>query len=386
MQRIAILGSTGSIGQQTLDVVERNPKLFKVVALSAHNNFDLLYNQALKFLPDYVAFSKYIPDDNQIKMLEKTGAKLITGEDCLEKICEIKQIDSVIYATVGFSCLKAVLKGIREKKRICLANKETLVTAGEIVMKQARENGVQIFPVDSEHSAIWQCLMGNEEKAVDKLIITASGGAFRDYKKSDLENVTASDALKHPNWNMGNKITIDSATMMNKAFEVIEAHHLFGIPIEKIQCVIHKQSIIHSMVEFCDGAVISQMGIPSMEIPIALSLTYPERISNNLTKLNFDKISELSFKKLDRNDFPCFDLCLKAFEKGGLYTTIINAFNDVLVEEFLNDRIKFLDIPKLMEIGLNKVDGYETVSVENIINKNIESREFMYKFLKKTYN
>lgn len=350
MIKVALLGSTGSIGRQVLEIVDRYPQKFKIVSMSAGSNAGLFEAQLNKYKPSVATFSssekayliKEIPKETTLYLGENSLIHAVTS-DC----------DLVFDAVMGFAGLTAVKEAIALKKKVALANKETLVAGGELVMPMAKKAGATIIPVDSEHSAIWQCLGLNAEKEYKKLIITASGGAFRDTPIEELESVTFESALKHPNWQMGNKITIDCATMMNKGFEVIEAMWFFGAKRSDIEVVIHPESIIHSMVEFCDGAVISQMGTPSMLVPISLALTYPERLETGATPLNFAGKS-LTFKEVDLKRYPCFALCDKAIELGANYPCALSGADEEAVKLFLEGKIKYTDIYRLVETALSK--------------------------------
>ena len=338
-KNIALLGSTGSIGRQVLEVVRRFPE-FKIVSLAAHKNKALLENQISEFKPQVACLTGG-------DLLQGTGDTAVyCGEDSLEKAIA-DSADIVFVAVSGFSGLKAVLKAIEKKKTIALANKESLVCGGELVMKKARENGVDIIPVDSEHSAIFQAL-GQGKTGFKRLIITASGGPFRRANLCEMRDFSAKDALAHPTWKMGKKITVDSATMLNKGFEVIEAHHLFSAPTEKIDVVVHPQSIIHSMVEFEDNSVLAQMSYPDMTIPIQAALTYPERVRSALDPLDFVKIGKLEFFPVDHEKFPCFDIAMECLGRGGNMPCALNAASEIAVHAFLEGRIRFTDIADVL--------------------------------------
>ena len=344
---ISIIGSTGSIGVQTLDVA-RNLKI-KVAALSANSNIDLLEKQVFEFKPQLVSVgNKELASELQSR-LGDMQVEIAHGLEGMLRVVEAAQVDTVVTSVVGTAGLIPTMHAIRCKKNIALANKETLVTAGQLVMQEAIKQGVQIFPVDSEHSAIYQCLMGNNDKQVEKIIITASGGPFRGKKLSELQSITPAQALKHPNWNMGSKITIDSATLMNKGLEVIEARWLFNMGLEKIQVLVHPQSIIHSMIEYVDGSVMAQLGSPDMRIPIQLSLTYPERYENNFSRLDLLKNSQLTFEEPDIKTFRCLKLAYAALTIGGTMPSAMNAANEIAVAAFLDNRIAFTAIPELIE-------------------------------------
>ena len=350
MLKIALLGSTGSIGVQTLNVVRRNPDKFKIVSLAAGSNQDLFIEQVKEFTPAVATLT------NPIDVKEYKKTQFFFGENSFTNAV-IDQADVVVVALVGFKGIIAVLQAIKQGKDLCLANKESLVVGGDLVMRLAKEKGINIYPIDSEHSAIWQALSFDFNKPFNKIILTASGGAFRDYDLNALQNVKAKDALKHPNWLMGNKITIDCATMVNKAFEVIEAKWLYNTSFDKISVIIHRESIIHSMVEYNDGSVIAQMSYPTMEIPIALALCPNERLVSNVNSLDFAKLKSLTFLDMDKQKYPCFDLVVNAGKKGGCYPAVANGANEMAVELFLKDKISYQDIYKGIDTALNKFNG-----------------------------
>ena len=361
MIKIALLGSTGSIGRQVLNVVDRYPEKFKIVSLAAGSNVALFSAQVNKYKPEVACLSN--PEmASKITEVPK-GTKLYYGENALYHAV-LDGADIVFDAVMGYAGLKAVKLAVELKKPVALANKETLVAGGGLIMPMAKAQGVEIIPVDSEHSAIWQCLNYNAEKEFKKIIITASGGALRNVPIEKLESVSASDALMHPNWNMGKKITVDCATMVNKGFEVLEAMWLFNAPREKIDVAIHPESIIHSMVEFKDGAVISQMGVPSMEIPIQLALTYPNRLDTATTPLEL-KGKTLSFMDVDLKRYPAFSVCNEAILKGGVYPCALSAGDEVVVELFLNGKIKYTEIPTYLEKVVEKTENLP-LSFENL--------------------
>lgn len=349
---IAILGSTGSIGRQALEVISLTPERFRVEVLTAQRNADLLIEQARAFHPNAVV----IADESlypQVKQaLSDTFVKVYTGQKALQEVVTMDGIDIVLTALVGFAGLYPTLAAIRAGKPIALANKETLVVAGALVTEAARQHAVNLYPVDSEHSAIFQCLVGDWDNPIEKLILTASGGPFRGRTRAELEHVTREQALKHPNWSMGAKITIDSATLMNKGLEVIEARWLFGTPAEKIEVVVHPQSIIHSMVQFEDGSVKAQLGLPDMKLPILYALAYPERVPTPWPRADFAALSTLTFSKPDTETFRCLGLAFEALKRGGNAPCILNAANEVAVDLFLKDRISFLGIADLVEDAL----------------------------------
>ena len=352
-RKIAILGSTGSMGVQALEVIEALPELLEVEVLTANANAELLIRQAKKFRPNAVVI---VRDDlySYVKeALWDDDIKVYAGADALPQIVTMDSIDIVLATIVGVAGLKPVYSAIKAGKRVALANKETLVVAGELITKKASENGVDIYPVDSEHSAIFQSLAGEFHNPIEKLIITASGGPFRGKSKDFLASVKKEQALKHPNWQMGNKITIDSATMMNKGLEVIEAKWLFGVPVDKIEVVVHPQSIIHSLVQFQDGAVKAQLGLPDMKLPIQYALTYPARFQNDFPRLSLTDCASLTFEKPDFEAFPCLNLAYQASKRGGNAPCVLNAANEISVAQFLNDEIGFLDIPRQIEYALS---------------------------------
>ena len=351
MKKIGILGSTGSIGIQALDII-RNDNNFKVSYLSAYSNIDLLIKQTEEFEPQAIC----IVDNNKINLLhEKLGSKkieILTGEEGLKELSCRDNIDLMLNALVGYSGMIHTFLAAEQGINIALANKESLVVGGKIITDKIKNTSSKLFPVDSEHSAIWQCLEGENIESVNKLILTGSGGPFRTTNISKFNNITKQEALKHPNWSMGPKITIDSATMMNKGLEVIEAYWLFDIKIDDIDIIVHPQSIIHSMVEFIDGSIKAQLGKPSMIIPIHYALNYPKRIKNDMEKFDFLNSSELTFQKPDLNKFKCIKLAYQALRSGDSYPIVLNVANDICVEAFLNDKIKFIDIASYIEDAL----------------------------------
>jgi 1-deoxy-D-xylulose-5-phosphate reductoisomerase len=376
MKKIFILGSTGSIGVNTLNVLRNFPNQFAVSALTVNSNSELLLKQINEFNPEFVVV-KEEEAANKIKAHMPAGCKLLTGNDGLIKAAIEADYDIFVGAMVGFAGLAPTMEAIKRGKRIALANKETLVVAGEVVNNYCTESGAQIIPVDSEHSAIFQCMVGESNGEVEKLILTASGGPFLNKEKSSFENATVDEALNHPNWKMGNKITIDSATMMNKGLEVIEAHWLFGIPTDKIEVVIHPQSIIHSMVQFVDGSIKAQMGLPDMKLPIQYALTYPERFENDFERTNLPDIGTLNFYEPNLNKFECLKLAFDALEMGGNAPCVINAANEIAVERFLNREIKFSRIPALIGSALEKIENNMSSDIDTIFDCDRETREFV---------
>ena len=351
---IAILGSTGSIGTQTLQVVEEHPDKFEVYAITANTRVDELIQQARKFMPEAVV----IADERKYPRLKEALAdlpiKVYGGYESICQIVESKPIDIVVTAMVGFSGLRPTINAIKAGKAIALANKETMVVAGELINELAMKHRTPILPVDSEHSAIFQCLAGEMNNRVEKLILTASGGPFRTFTKEQLEHVTVQQALKHPNWSMGAKITIDSASMMNKGFEVMEAKWLFGVGAEDIEVVVHPQSVIHSMVQFGDGAIKAQLGTPDMRLPIMYALTYPTRLSSSFERIDWNTLKELTFEKPNLELFPNLQHAYTAIAQGGNIPCVVNAANEICVAAFLEERIKFTDMPKLIARAMEK--------------------------------
>ncbi|HON59357.1 MAG TPA: 1-deoxy-D-xylulose-5-phosphate reductoisomerase [Smithella sp.] len=368
MKKISILGSTGSIGVSTLKVIEDHPDRFRVVALSAGKNIGLLQKQIERFMPR-IAAVRNREDANALRrsLASKKAVKILYGEEGLKAAASAAEADIVVSAISGFAGLLPSLTAIEAGKSLALANKETLVAAGEIIMRAVRKKGAKIIPVDSEHSAIFQCLEGERKQNLSSIILTASGGPFLGFTKKQMEKVTLRQALKHPRWNMGKKITIDSATMMNKGLEVIEAKWLFGVDLARIDVLVHPQSIVHSMVELKDGAILAQLAMPDMKIPIAYALSYPERITNQLPRLNLAKVGNLEFFKPDLQRFPCLRLAYEAGERGGTATAVLNAADETAVESFLQKRIRFADLPKIIEKVLDAHDTVDRPSLDDIM-------------------
>ena len=373
-KRIAILGSTGSIGTQALEVVKQHPDKLDVEVLTAHSNAPLLIRQAMEFMPNAVVIAKESMYQRVFEALDPYDIKVYTGTASIEQVVEMESIDIVLVALVGWSGLKPTMKAIEAGKQIALANKETLVVAGELVTKLARDKGVNIYPVDSEHSAIFQCLAGEFHNPVEKIILTASGGPFRGMNHDALLQVTKEQALKHPNWNMGCKVTIDSATLMNKGLEVIEAKWLFGLRIPQIEVVVHPQSIIHSMVQFADGSIKAQMGMPDMRLPIQYALTYPERLPSNFPKFSFDQCLQFTFEKPDKENFRCLNIAYEAIRLGGNMPCVMNAADEVAVHAFLRNEISFLQIPDLIENCMSKISFVKNPSLNDYEATDIEAR------------
>lgn len=373
-KRIAILGSTGSIGTQALDVVRAHADKFEIEVLTAQNNADLLIRQALEFNPNVVVIANEAYYEQVKAVLQPKNIKVYTGAKAIAEVVEMDTIDIVLTALVGYAGLQPTLKAIAARKTIALANKETLVVAGEMVMGLAKEKGVHIFPVDSEHSAIFQCIVGEFHNKIEKIILTASGGPFRGKDKNFLKTVTKEQALKHPNWDMGAKITIDSASLMNKGLEVIEAKWLFGLESHQIETVIHPQSIIHSMVQFEDGSLKAQMGLPDMKLPIQYALSYPHRISSDFPRFDFTQPHQLTFEKPDTDTFRNLKLAYQALEKGGNLPCVLNAANEIAVDLFLKDQIGFLDISGVIEDTMAKVSFVAHPVLEDYIASDQEAR------------
>ena len=374
---IAILGSTGSIGTQTLQVVEEHPDKFEVYAITANTRVDELIQQARKFLPEAVV----IADESKYPILKEALAdlpiKVYGGYESICQIVEAKPIDIVVTAMVGFSGLRPTINAIKAGKAIALANKETMVVAGELINELAMKHQTPILPVDSEHSAIFQCLAGEMNNKVEKLILTASGGPFRTFTKEQLEHVTVQQALKHPNWSMGAKITIDSASMMNKGFEVMEAKWLFGVGAEDIEVVVHPQSVIHSMVQFGDGAIKAQLGTPDMRLPIMYALTYPTRLSSSFERIDWNTLKELTFEKPNLELFPNLQHAYTALAQGGNIPCVVNAANEICVAAFLEERIKFTDMPKLIARAMEKATYILKPTLDDYLETDKEIREMV---------
>lgn len=373
-KHIAILGSTGSIGTQALDVVRANPDKFVVEVLTAHNNVDLLILQAIEFEPNVIVIGNEAHYDNLKSAIEHLPIKIYKGEKSIASVVEMDTIDIVLTAMVGYSGLIPTLKAIEAGKPIALANKETLVVAGDLVTKLAQQKAVNLYPVDSEHSAIFQCLVGEFHNPIEKIILTASGGPFRGKSREELKLVTKAQALKHPNWDMGAKITIDSSTLMNKGLEVIEAKWLFGLKAEQIEVIVHPQSIIHSMVQFTDGSIKAQMGLPDMKLPIQFALSYPERFKTNFPRFDFAKYPSLTFEKPDTETFKCLGLAFEAMKKGGNMACAMNAANEIAVASFLKEKIKYLEIPDLIEKVMNSCTFIQNPTLDDYINTDKEAR------------
>lgn len=383
MKRLAILGSTGSIGTQALEVVAAHPDLFEVEILSAHSNTSLLIEQAKKFSPNAVVITDETKYDIVKNALSSAPIKVFSGANALNEVVQWDSVDLVLGAIVGFAGLHSILAAIDAGKQIALANKETLVVAGDLVTQRAAEKGVQIVPVDSEHSAIYQCLVGESWKNIEKIILTASGGPFLGRKTNYLVNVKASHALQHPNWTMGARITIDSATLMNKGLEMIEAKWLFGLKNKQIEVVIHSQSVLHSFVQFIDGSIKAQMGLPDMKLPIQYALAYPQRIPNDFKRFSFRDFQKLSFDQPDYKTFRNLALAKEAMEKAGNLPCIMNAANEVVVNAFLTNKVGFLEMSEMIEKTMEKMEFIEHPSLEDYEHSDKEARLFANELVKK---
>ncbi|UII29212.1 1-deoxy-D-xylulose-5-phosphate reductoisomerase [Fulvivirga maritima] len=373
-RKIAILGSTGSIGTQALEVIEANPDKFEVEVLTAQNNFELLIQQAKKFKPNAVVIANDAHYKTVFEVLDPEDIKVYAGENALAAVVDMDSIDLVLTALVGYSGVKPTIRAIEAGKSIALANKETLVVAGELITRMAQEKGINIYPVDSEHSAIFQCLVGDFHNSIEKLILTASGGPFRGKTREELLHVTKKQALKHPNWDMGAKVTIDSASLMNKGLEVIEAKWLFGVSIDQIEVVVHPQSIVHSLVQFQDGSIKAQMGLPDMKLPIQYALAYPERLKSDFPRFDFMQYPQLTFEQPDTDTFRNLALAFEAINKGGNLPCILNAANEIAVEEFLKDNIGFLQMSDIVEKCMEKISFISSPSFEDYVNTDQETR------------
>ncbi len=373
-KRIAILGSTGSIGTQSLEVIEQNPDKFEVEVLTANNNVDLLIQQAKKYQPNAVVIAnkekyKFVSD-----ALASEPIKIYAGSEAINQVVQMDTVDLVLTAMVGYSGLIPTYYAVKAGKNIALANKETLVVAGELITKIAHEKKVEILPVDSEHSAIFQCLVGEFMNPIEKIYLTCSGGPFRGKSKKELQNVGVENALNHPNWEMGDKITIDSATLMNKGFEMIEAHWLFGLPSSKIDVIVHPESIIHSIVQFEDGSMKAQMGLPDMKLPIQYAIGFPYRIKNDYSRFNFLDYPTLNFEPPNTKIFRNLALSFEALDLGGNAPCVLNAANEVVVEAFLNKRIGFLQMSEVIETAMQKVTFIKKPGLDDLIQTNAEAR------------
>lgn len=374
-KKIAVLGSTGSIGMQTLEVLRLHPDKFEAYALTAGNNADLLVKQAIEFQPDVVVIANEQKYEYVQAALSKYPIKVYAGSDAIDQVAEMDSVDMVLAAMVGYAGLQPTIHAIKANKIVALANKETLVVAGDLIYSLLKENErAAILPVDSEHSAIFQSLVGENPEEVEKLILTASGGPFRTWTLDQLKNVKKEQALKNPNWDMGAKITIDSASMMNKGFEVIEAHWLFGVSLDKIEVLVHPQSVVHSMVQYKDGAIKAQLGVPDMKLPIQYALNYPRRLGNNYPRLDFTQYEGLTFSRPDLNKFRNLALAYEAMNQGGNVPCVLNAANEVVVAAFLHDKLGFLQMSDVIEQTLQKVSFVKKPTYEDYQQTDAESR------------
>ena len=373
-RRIAVLGSTGSMGTQALEVIALHPELLQLEIIAANSSADILIQQAKQYHPNIVVVVQEEAYRKVKEALAEEDVKVFCGEESLCDVCEMDCVDIVLSCIVGIAGLKPAFRTVSCGTPLAIANKETLVVAGELIMRTAKEHNAPVIPVDSEHSAIFQCLAGEHFNPVEKLIITASGGAFRGFTPEQLEKVTLKDALKHPNWSMGPKVTIDSASLMNKGLEVIEAKWLFGMPLEKIDVLVHPQSVIHSMVQFEDGSVKAQLGVPDMRLPIQYALTYPLRLPLPYPRLDFNKYSNLTFETPDRKMFPCLDMAYKASSQGGGMPCVMNAANEAAVKMFMQEKIKFTDIPRIIEHALATAPNVKPQTIEEYIALDAETK------------
>ncbi len=380
-KQVAILGSTGSIGTQTLEVIEKNPDHFKLEILTARNNADELIAQSRKFLPNHVVIANEDKYNYVSQNLSDLPVKVYAGNDALEQIVEMDSVDIIMSALVGFSGLQPTLRAIRAGKDIALANKETLVVGGDLVTKSAIEYRVNIYPVDSEHSAIFQCIVGEELNPIEKIILTASGGPFLGKDRAYLQHVTPEEALKHPNWCMGDKVTIDSASLMNKGLEVIEAKWLFGLKPEQIEVIIHPQSIIHSLVQFEDGSLKAQLGIPDMKLPIQYALGFPKRLKSDMERFSFSAYPNLTFQSPDKETFPNLSLAYNALQKGGNIPCVLNAANEVTVNAFLEGKLGFFDMSGIIEKTMNSVAFIATPDLNDYVETDSEARKIAESYL-----
>ena len=378
-RRIAVLGSTGSMGTQALEVIALHPELLQLEIIAANSSADILIQQAKQYHPNIVVVVQEEAYRKVKEALAEEDVKVFCGEESLCDVCEMDCVDIVLSCIVGIAGLKPAFRTVSCGTPLAIANKETLVVAGELIMRTAKEHNAPVIPVDSEHSAIFQCLAGEHFNPVEKLIITASGGAFRGFTPEQLEKVSLKDALKHPNWSMGPKVTIDSASLMNKGLEVIEAKWLFGMPLEKIDVLVHPQSVIHSMVQFEDGSVKAQLGVPDMRLPIQYALTYPLRLPLPYPRLDFNKYSNLTFETPDRKMFPCLDMAYKASSQGGGMPCVMNAANEAAVKMFMQEKIKFTDIPRIIEHALATAPSVKPQTIEEYIALDAETKQRVMK-------
>ncbi len=377
-KNIAILGSTGSIGENSLDVIRQHSEYFKALYLTANSNIEKLAAQVKEFKPKGVVITN--PEAHKVFLQRSSGqCQVLFGLEGISEIVNDVSVDLVLNGLVGGVGLLPTYYAISAGKNVALANKETLVMAGKLIMEQAKTQNIRILPIDSEHSAIWQCLMGEDTNDIKKIVLTGSGGPFREWTQDKLQKATVKQALKHPNWQMGAKITIDSATLMNKGLEVIEAYWLYGVELNQLQVVIHPQSIIHSMVEFCDGSIKAQLGIPDMRIPIQYALTYPQRLPLEVQSISFENLKELTFESPDLNRFPCLEIAYEVLKTGGTAPAVMNAANDTAVNRFLKEEIKFVDIPKIIEKTLKSHNTEVEYSLDYILELEKWAKEFANK-------
>ncbi|MDR2233660.1 MAG: 1-deoxy-D-xylulose-5-phosphate reductoisomerase [Tannerella sp.] len=384
MRHLAILGSTGSIGTQALEVVSEHPDMFEIYALTANNRVDLLIDQAHRFMPEVVVIANEQKYPEIKEALEDLPIKVWAGAEAIAQVVQMEPIDMVLTAMVGFAGLRPTIAAIKAGKAIALANKETLVVAGELIMSLANEHNVPILPVDSEHSAILQCLAGDWQNPIEKIILTASGGPFRTKSLAELATVTKEQALKHPNWTMGAKVTIDSASMINKGFEMIEAKWLFSVDPQQIQVLVHPQSIIHSMVQFADGAIMAQLGMPDMKLPIAYALSYPQRLTNNSERVDFSRFHALTFEEPDTKRFRNLSFAFEAIRQGGNMPCILNAANEVAVAAFLQEKIGFLQMSDVIEQTISAASFIANPTYEDYVLTDREAREISSRLAIKT--
>lgn len=369
---MAILGSTGSIGTQALDIVRQHPDKFEVIALTAHSNWGLLAQQIKEFTPSFAVISNEDHLDDLKAIV--SGVEVIAGSENLPSIASLDEADIILNSLVGFAGFESTVEAIRSGKKIALANKESLVVGGALINQELLKSDAELIPVDSEHSAMLQCLVGESMDDIEKIIITASGGPFREFSKQQMEEVTVEQALNHPNWSMGAKITIDSSTMMNKGLEIIEAHWLFDIPVEKIEPVVHPQSIIHSMVTFVDGSSKAQLGLPDMKVPIIYALSYPERLDLDTPRMNWQEAQNLTFEPVDFERFPCVKLAMDSLKQSDYAPAVLNAANEVAVDRFLNKEIGYTSISKIVEKSLAKIESSDSLNVETLKEIDKETR------------
>ncbi|MDZ7806842.1 MAG: 1-deoxy-D-xylulose-5-phosphate reductoisomerase [Gracilimonas sp.] len=380
-KKVVILGSTGSIGTQALEIIHQHPDRFDVLAISAHSNWELLLEQIIEFSPKYALICN-LDHYSVLRSNAPSSTKIISGEEHLTALATLDEADIILNSLVGFAGFESTLKAIQANKKVALANKESLVVGGEIIMQELKRSDAELLPVDSEHSAMLQCLAGEDMGNIEKIIITASGGPFRNHSVDQLKKVTLKEALDHPNWDMGAKITIDSSTMMNKGLEIIEAHWLFDIPVENIEPVIHPQSIIHSIITFIDGSNKAQLGLPDMKVPIIYALGYPDRLPLKTPRMDWNNTHDLTFEPVDFEKFPCVKLAMESIVKGGFAPAVLNAANEVAVERFLNGEIGYIQIPKIVKQSLANIDLNDSLSLESIKEIDKETRAFAVSIFK----